>query len=241
MHTPMVNRDIPDRWNTWEMSSSGYAAVWSRENTREAIFDAMQRREVYATTGPRMTVRFFGGWDFSDADASFQMLAASGYARGVPMGGTLHPNDGKTAPTFLVGALKDPLSGHLDRVQIIKGWLDADGITHEKIFNVAWSDPATRKMATDGSLPPVGNTVNVAEATWTNSIGDAELVAAWQDPEFDPSSPAVYYVRVIEIPTPRWTAYDAKYFADEPSPGTRMTLQERAYTSPIWYSPTVAK
>ena len=212
MHTPMVDRDVPDRWNTWEMSASGYAAVWARENTREAIFDAMQRREVYATTGPRMTVRFFGGWGFEESDASFQKLAAIGYTRGVPMGGTLHPIEGMRAPKFLVGALKDPLSGHLDRIQIVKGWLDADGTTHEKIFNVAWSDPAERKMAPDGSLPPVGNTVNVAAATWLNTIGDAELVALWEDPAFDPSQPAVYYVRVIEIPTPRWTAYDARYF-----------------------------
>ena len=239
MHTPMVSRNSPNRWHTWEMSSSGYAAVWARENTRDAIFDAMQRREVYATTGPRMMVRFFGGWDFSETDASFQTLANTGYASGVPMGGTLRPNKDMTAPRFLVGALKDPLSGHLDRIQIIKGWLDAQGTTHEKIFNVAWSDAADRKMASDGSLPPVGNTVNVADATWLNTIGDAELVALWEDPEFDASHPAVYYVRVIEIPTPRWTAYDAKYFGDEPDPKTKMTLQERAYTSPIWYSPTV--
>ncbi|MGI9326353.1 MAG: DUF3604 domain-containing protein [Pseudomonadales bacterium] len=237
MHTPMVNRDSEDRWYTWEMSSSGYAAVWAKENTREAIWDAVQRREVYATTGPRMTVRFFGGWTFSESDKSFQKLAVSGYSRGVPMGGTLHPVEGMTAPKFLVGAMKDPLSGHLDRIQIIKGWLDADGGTHEKIFNVAWSDPQERTMMPDGRLPAVGNTVNVAEASWQNSIGDAELVAYWQDPEFDASQPAVYYVRVLEIPTPRWTAYDAKYFGDEPDPDTKMTLQERAYTSPIWYAP----
>ncbi len=241
MHTPMVNRDIPDRWNTWEMSASGYAAVWARDNTREAIFDAMQRREVYATTGPRITVRFFGGWNFQESDASFQKLAASGYSKGVPMGGTLQQGESETAPKFLVGALKDPYSGHLDRIQIIKGWLDAEDVTHEKIFNVAWSDPEKRKAASDGSLPPVGNTVNVAQATWSNTIGDAELVALWEDPEFDPSQPAVYYVRVIEIPTPRWTAYDAKYFGDEPNSDTTMTLQERAYTSPIWYSPAPQK
>ena len=237
MHTPMVNTPTPDRWKTWEMSASGYAAVWAKENTREAIWDAMQRREVYATTGPRMTVRFFGGWNFSSADASFQYLASRGYAQGVPMGGMLHPEEGMTAPQFLVGAMKDPLSGHLDRIQIIKGWLDADGNTHEKVFNVAWSDSKRRRMRRNGRLPPVGNTVNVADATWTNSIGDAELVGLWQDPEFDASQPAVYYVRVLEIPTPRWTAFDAKAFGDKPDPETRMTLQERAYTSPIWYSP----
>ncbi|MFK7916019.1 MAG: DUF3604 domain-containing protein [Pseudomonadales bacterium] len=239
MHTPMVNTPTPDRWKTWEMSSSGYAAVWARENTREAIWDAMQRREVYATTGPRMTVRFFGGWDFSESDASFQHLATRGYAQGVPMGGTLLSTKDAKAPQFLVGALKDPLSGHLDRIQIIKGWLDSDGKTHEKIFNVAWSDPKKRRKKRNGRLPPVGNTVNVAEATWTNSIGDAELVAYWQDPEFDASEPAVYYARVLEIPTPRWTAFDAKAFGDKPEPDTRMTLQERAYTSPIWYTPDI--
>ncbi len=240
MNTPMVNVNTPDRWETWEMSASGYAAVWARENTREAIWDAMQRREVYATTGPRMTVRFFGGWDFSAADASFQKLATRGYATGVPMGGTLTPAISRTkdsTPGFLVGALKDPLSGHLDRIQIVKGWLDADGKTHEKIYNVAWSDPDKRRKKRNGRLPLVGNTVIVAEATWHNSIGAAELVGYWQDPEFDASQPAVYYARVIEIPTPRWTAYDAKRFGDKPKPQTRTTLQERAYTSPIWYTP----
>ena len=237
MHTPMVNTGSEDMWLTWEMSASGYAGVWAKENTRESIWDAMQRREVYATTGPRMTVRFFGGWDFSDQDASFQNLAQSGYARGVPMGGTLQASSKGAAPGFLVGALKDPLSGHLDRIQIIKGWLDANGETHEMIFNVAWSDQEKRKKLQDGRLTPVGSTVNVAEATWQNTIGDAELVAHWQDPLFDASQPAVYYVRVLEIPTPRWTAYDATYFEDKPQAGTRMTLQERAYSSPIWYVP----
>jgi len=241
MDTPMVNTPTEDRWLTWEMSASGYAGVWAKENTRESIWDAMQRREVYATTGPRMTVRFFGGWDFSEEDASFQNLAASGYAGGVPMGGTLEASNEASkdgaAPSFIVGALKDPLSGHLDRIQIIKGWLDADGETHEMIFNVAWSDPQERKKLKDGRLTPVGNTVNVEDATWQNTIGDAELVAYWRDPLFDASQPAVYYVRVLEIPTPRWTAYDAKYFGDKPKAGTTMTLQERAYTSPIWYAP----
>ena len=149
--------------------------------------------------------------------------------------------EGKAAPSFLVGALKDPLSGHLDRIQIIKGWLDAEGKTHEKVFDVAWSDPDKRKKQKDGRIPPVGNTVNVAEATWQNSIGDAELVAHWRDSQFDASQPAVYYARVLEIPTPRWTAYDAKYFADKPSSDTKLVIQERAYTSPIWYSPKLKK
>ena len=234
---PMVDFPVPNPWMTWETSASGYAAVWATENTREAIWDAMQRREVYATTGPRITLRFFGGWDFSESDASGQVLASVGYRRGVPMGGTLQGSDAKQAPTFLVGAIKDPMSGHLDRLQIVKGWIDSDGNTHEKIYDVVWGDAHLRRPDEEGRLPAVGNTVNVAEASWTNSIGDAELTGFWQDPDFDASESAVYYVRVLEIPTPRWTAYDAKYTGEEPLPGTTMTLQERAYSSPIWYRP----
>ena len=237
MFGPMPGVDEQTAWQNWETSASGYAAVWAEENTREAIWDAMQRKEVYATTGPRMTVRFFGGWDFSAEDASGQKLAATGYGKGVPMGGTLRPEAGQQAPTFLVAALKDPLSGNLDRIQIVKGWLDGDGKTHEKIYNVVWGDAHERELEPNGTLPAVGNTVDVAEASWTNTIGDAELVGFWQDPEFDASQPAVYYARVLEIPTPRWTAYDAKFFGDEPPAGTPMVLQERAYTSPIWYTP----
>ena len=237
MTDPLQGVNEQMMWQTWEYSASGYAAVWAQENTREAIWDAMQRREVYATTGPRMTVRFFGGWDFTAKDADSPMLAASGYAGGVPMGGTLHPREGQNAPAFLVAALKDPLSGNLDRIQIIKCWLDADGETHEKIFNVVWGDAHRRALQDDGTLPAAGNTVDVADASWTNSIGDAQLAGFWTDPEFDASQPALYYVRVIEIPTPRWTAYDAKIFGDKPDENTSMVLQERAYTSPIWYQP----
>ena len=224
-------------WKPWTYSASGYAAVWANENTRESIWDAMQRKEVYATTGPRMTVRFFGGWQFSEDDASGQNLPATGYGKGVPMGGTLQPGGGQQAPTFLVAALKDPNSGNLDRIQIVKGWLDAGGATHEKIFNVVWGDAHRRKQGRDGTLPAVGSTVDVANASWTNTIGDAELVGFWQDPEFDASQPSVYYARVLEIPTPRWPAYDAKIYGDKPVAGTAMILQERAYTSPIWYAP----
>ena len=240
LNEPMADVDQPDVWQMWELGASGYAAVWARANTREAIWDAMRAREVYATTGPRMTVRFFGGWHFSATDASFQNLAAAGYGQGVPMGGTLYAQEGRTAPTFLVGALKDPLSGNLDRVQIVKGWLDADGETYETVFNVAWSDAHARKINRDGTLPAVGNTVNVEDASWINSIGDAELVGFWQDPDFDASQPALYYVRVLEIPTPRWTAHDAQRYGVEPDGGMRMVLQERAYTSPIWYEPTAS-
>ena len=219
----------------WEVSSSGYAGVWANENTRESIWDAMQRKETYATTGTRMIVRFFGSWDFAEEDASNRLPAQIGYAKGVPMGGDLHAAPQGKAPTFLVAALKDPIGANLDRYQIIKGWLDKDGTLHEKIFEVAWS--GDRKPGSDGKLPPVGSTVDVANATWTNTIGAPELIKVWKDPEFDPSQPAFYYGRVIEIPTPRWTAYDAKRFGVEPLPETTMTVTERAYTSPIWYTP----
>jgi hypothetical protein len=221
----------------WEVSASGYAAVWATENTREALFDAMERRETYATTGPRMIVRFFGGWDFEAKDALTRNPAVVGYTKGVPMGGDLRDAPAGKAPTFLVAALKDPIGANLDRIQIIKGWLDAKDAVHEKVYDVVWGDADKRKPGADGKLPPVGNTVDVDNALWTNTIGDPELITVWKDPDFDPALKAFYYVRVIEIPTPRWTAYDAKRFGVKPLPGTTLTLQERAYTSPIWYTP----
>jgi hypothetical protein len=221
----------------WEVGSSGYAGVWATENTREALWDAMERKETYATTGPRMIVRFFGAWEFAPEDAHNRLPAAIGYTKGVPMGGDLsHAPQGKS-PTFLVAALKDPIGANLDRIQIIKGWLDAEGNTQEKIYDVVWGDADKRQPGQDGKLPPVGSTVDVENATWTNTIGDPELITMWKDPDFDPSLRAFYYARVLEIPTPRWTAYDAKRFGVKPLPGTPMTLQERAYTSPIWYTP----
>jgi hypothetical protein len=219
----------------WEQTSSGYAAVWATENTRAAIFDAMARRETYATTGSRMLVRLFGGFDFVAADANTRSPAIAGYTKGVPMGGDLGPAPDGKAPTFLVAALKDPIGANLDRYQVVKGWLDSAGEVHEQVYDVAWS--GDRKPGADGKLPPVGNTVDVANATWTNTIGAPELVAVWTDPEFDPAQRAFYYGRVLEIPTPRWTAYDAKYFGITLPPEVPMVLQERAYTSPIWYSP----
>lgn len=219
----------------WEVGASGYAAVWATDNTREAIFDAMKRRETYATTGSRMIVRFFGGWDFAAADATDRLPAAIGYGKGVPMGGDLSAAPAGKVPTFLVAALKDPIGANLDRIQIIKGWVDKDGKTQEKVYDVVWS--GERKPGKDGKLPPVGSTVDVANATWTNTIGAPELIAVWKDPQFDARQRAVYYLRVLEIPTPRWTAYDAKRFGIKPAAGTRMTVQERAYTSPIWYTP----
>ena len=219
----------------WEVLASGYAAVWATQNTREAIWDAMQRRETYATTGTRMVVRFFGGWDFDHADADTRSPAAAGYAKGVPMGGDLRQAPAGKSPAFLVAALRDPIGANLDRVQIVKGWMDAKGALQEKVYDVVWS--GGRKPGADGKLPPVGNTVNEANATWTNTIGAPELVTVWRDPEFNAAQRAFYYARVIEIPTPRWTAYDARRFGVTALPGTRMTVTERAYTSPIWYTP----
>lgn len=221
----------------WETSASGYAAVWAQDNTRESIFDAMKRRETYATTGPRMVVRFFGGWDFEAKDAKTRLPAGIGYTKGVPMGGDLSNAPAGKAPTFLVAALKDPIGANLDRIQIVKGWVDAQNNVQEKVYDVAWSDAATRKPAADGKLPAVSNTVDVADASWTNTIGDPELITVWNDPDFNAAQSAFYYARVLEIPTPRWTAYDAKAFGITMPKEVTMALQERAYTSPIWYTP----
>ncbi len=221
----------------WEVGASGYAAVWATENTREALFDAMERRETYATTGPRMIVRFFGGWDFAPQDAHNRLPATIGYTKGVPMGGDLRNTPAGKSPTFLVAALKDPIGANLDRIQIVKGWLDAKGQLYEKVYDAVWGDADKRKPGADGKLPAVGSTVDVENATWANTIGDSELITVWKDPDFDAGQRAFYYARVLEIPTPRWTAYDVKRFGVQPLPGTAMTLQERAYTSPIWYTP----
>ena len=225
------------QYDGWAMSSSGYAGVWATENTREALWDAMKRREVYATTGPRMLVRFFGGWDFQPADAQNRLPAEVGYTKGVPMGGELTAAPAGKAPTFLVAAVKDPYSGNLDRVQVVKGWLDKRGRTHEKVYNVAWGDADRRELDRSGELPPVGNTVDLENATWTNTIGDPELITVWDRPGLRPEVKAFYYARVLEIPTPRWVVYDAERFDVELGKEVWTTLQERAYTSPIWYEP----
>ncbi len=223
----------------WEQAASGLAAVWARDNTREALFDAMLRKEAYGTTGTRMTVRVFAGWDFVTGDLERHDFAAQGYARGVPMGGDLQAPPQDKAPAFLVRAMRDPDGANLDRIQIIKGWLDARGELHEQVYDVVAADG--RKPGQDGKLAPVGDTVDVANATYSNSIGDPLLGAHWIDPRFDPQERAFYYVRVIEIPTPRWTAYEAKRYGIKMDPKVPMTTQERAYTSPIWYTPGAAR
>jgi hypothetical protein len=215
--------------------SAGYTGVWAEENTREAIYDAMDRKEVYATTGPRMIVRFFGGWDYTPADLNSRQPAFRGYEKGVPMGGDLKGTGADGAPTFMVYALRDPIGANLDRIQIVKGWLDGKGKTHEKVYDVAWS--GERRADRNGNLPPVGNTVDVKNANWTNTIGASELAAVWKDPDFDADQRAFYYARVLEIPTPRWVVYDAFRFGVEIPDEAETTHQERAYTSPIWYTP----
>lgn len=239
----------PDRWSqvqkkgfgftryTWNYEAAGYAAVWATENTREALWDAMKRKETYATSGTRMTLRFFGGWDFKPEDARSRYLADAGYGKGVPMGADLPKAPaGAKAPTFMVAAMKDPQGGNIDRIQIIKGWVDKSGKTFEKIYDVVWSDAARRKMR-NGKVPPVGDTVDVATATWRNSIGEPELSAVWKDPDFDPAIRAFYYARAIEIPTPRWTAYDQVRFNVKMSKDVPMKHQQRAWASSIWYTP----
>lgn len=217
-----------------DLGASGLAAVWATENTREAIWDAFARKEVYGTTGTRLRVRVFGGWDFEAEEVSRADFARAGYTRGVPMGGDLRPGPEGAMPTFMVRALRDPDGANLDRIQVIKGWLDANGETQERIWDVAC---AGREIVADACDGEVGSTVNIEDASWTNTIGSAALAGFWKDPEFDPAEKSFYYVRVLEIPTPRWTAYDAKFFDIDMPDGTPMTVQDRAYTSPIWYTP----
>jgi hypothetical protein len=220
----------------YELAASGYQAVWASENTREAIFDAMERKETYATTGPRIIVRFFGGWEFSEDDLRSRAPAFRGYDKGVPMGGDLVKAPKGKVPTFMAYALRDPIGANLDRIQIIKGWLDKDGKTHERVYDVAVSDD--RRIEADGRCKtPVGNTVDLEAANWTNTIGASELTSVWTDPDFDPKLKAFYYARIIEIPTPRWVLYDRVRLGAEIPKEAKLVHQERAYTSPIWYTP----
>ena len=224
-------------WNNRMLTAAGYAAVWAEENSREAIFDAIKRKEVYATTGPRIVLRFFGGWDFDETDLEQPDYATLGYKKGVPMGGDLFiANDKEAAPRFMITASKDPDGANLDRVQVVKGWLDANGELKEQVYDVAWSD-GREVDPKSGALQPVGSTVNVSEASYTNTIGTENLATVWTDPSFDKSLRAFYYVRVLEIPTPRWTTYDAQRFNLDLPDDVPVAIQERVYSSPIWYTP----
>jgi len=228
--------NIGARLDAWSLSASGLAAVWATENTRAAITQAFERREVYATTGTRVSLRVFGGFDFSARDAEARDIAATGYARGVPMGDTLTAPPARARPTLLIHAARDPIGANLDRIQVVKGWLDAGGESHERVYDAAWS--GERTPGPDGRLPPVGNTVDLATASYENSIGAAQLATVWADPDFDRRLPAFYYVRVLEIPTPRHQVYDAVALGMNPEDtGFATTIQERAFSSPIWYVP----
>jgi hypothetical protein len=235
---PLVGRfseKASDKTFAWQTAAAGLAAVWARENTREAIWDAFVRKEVFATTGTRMRVRVFGGWQFKKGDLDRSDFAKYGYDNGVPMGGDLTNAPAGAKPGFLIRAVRDPEGANLDRVQVVKGWLEVDGTRREKIYDVSWS--GNRKPGKDGNVPAVGNTVKVSDASYTNAIGAPFLQVFWTDKEFDASKSAFYYVRVIEIPTPRWTTYDAKAFGVKIPKGAPVDVQERAYTSPIWYTP----
>ena len=222
-------------WENWRISASGYAAVWATENTRDAIFAAIKRREVYATTGSRIRVRFFGGWDFPKKIVYAPNFEELAYQMGVPMGGDLSDFEG-APPSFIFSAFRDPTGANLDRVQIIKGWLDKSGKAHERIYDVAWAG-ARDINSNNGKLPPVGSTVNFDDATYDNSIGENYLSGIWIDPNFDPELLSFYYCRVIEIPRPRWTLKDSVFFDIELSRDIPKVVQDRAYTSPIWYTP----
>lgn len=233
----IINSPLGDKYTTWgwEQMSGGLAAVWAEENSRASIFDAMERKEVYATTGTRITLRMFAGWDFDKQDVTRPDRVEVGYKKGVPMGGDLPDHHDKVAPTLMIWASKDPDGANLDRIQIIKGWIDDKGNAQERVYDVAWS--GNRSIKADGSLPEVGNTVNEAEASYTNDIGDTSLEVVWQDPDFSASQNAFYYTRVLEIPTPSWLLYDQKRFNIQVPQQANKIIQERAYSSPVWYSP----
>jgi hypothetical protein len=232
----MSNRMGGVLWLNRELTASGYTAIWAAENTRQALFDALRRREVYASTGPRIVVRVFSGWDFNENDLRAPDMAARGYARGVPMGGELNQAPQHASPTLMITAAKDPSGANLDRMQVIKGWLQADGSPAEKVFDVAWSDDRSMDPET-GKLAPVRSTVDLDKASYSNDSGAAQFATVWRDPEFDPNTYAFYYIRILEIPTPRWTTYDAVRYGLERPNDVAATIQERVYTSPVWYTP----
>ncbi len=226
---------LPNEPSKIEQGTAGLSNVWAEENTREAIYDALERKETWATSGPRITVRVFAGFDFDGVTPRDPEWVRLGYEKGVPMGGDMPASREAKAPSLMISALKGPNSGNLDRIQVIKGWVDADGKTHDRIYDVVWS--GSRELGEDGKLPAVGNTVDIANASYTNTIGDVDLQTVWTDPDFDPSVPAFYYLRVLEIPTPRWSTYDAKSLGIDPPEDFPAVIQERAWTSPIWYTP----
>jgi len=226
---------VPGEPSKIEQGSAGLSCVWAEENTREAIFDAMSRKETWATSGTRITVRVFAGYDFDNIQPGDQDWEKTGYEKGVPMGADMkQPFEGKPAQ-LLIWALKGPNSGNLDRIQVIKGWIDQEGLSQERIYNVVWS--GKRTLDADGKLPEVGNTVDIANASYSNSIGSTTLKTVWNDPDFNSEQAAFYYIRVLEIPTPRWSTYDAKALGILPPKDFPATIQERAWTSPIWYQP----
>ncbi|MEE8164185.1 MAG: DUF3604 domain-containing protein, partial [Myxococcota bacterium] len=222
-------------FGTWDFVASGYVAVWAQRNTRTALFEAMQRKEVYATTGSRISVRFFGGWDYTEKDVLRPDATRIGYQKGVPMGSDLPPK-GSAAPRFLVSAMKDPNGANLDRIQIVKGWREADGTLREKVYDIALADADSRRTFL-GRVRPIDSTADIVEASYTNDVGDAMLTAYWEDPDFDAGESAFYYARVIEIPTPRWNVYDAARLGAKVPADVPTEVQDRAYTSPIWYTP----
>lgn len=228
-------QSIPGEPSKIEQGTAGLSCVWAEENTRESIWDAMERKETWATSGSRITVRVFGGYDFGNTHPGDANWAEVGYKNGAPMGGDIPQNTEGKPVQLMVWALKGPNSGNLDRIQVIKGWIDSEGNAQEKIYNVAWS--GERKLDANGKLPDVGNTVDIPNASYTNTIGSPELKTVWTDPDFDASQQAFYYLRVLEIPTPRWSTYDAKTLGIEPPKDFPVTIQERAWSSPIWYTP----
>jgi hypothetical protein len=229
-------RERPVIFPAWEMSASGLTGAWADENTRDSIFAALKRKEVYATTGPRIALRVFGGFSFDDDDADALDIASVGYEKGVPMGSDLTQAPRRASLELLIHAAKDPVGANLDRIQVIKGWLDDNNEAQQAIYDVAWS--GDRSPGADGKVPAVGNTVDISTALYTNDIGAAQLATVWADPDFDADQTAFYYVRVIEIPTPRHSLYDAVALGIDPAvTNYPATIQERAYSSPIWYTP----
>jgi hypothetical protein len=236
--TPEMRLNPPEERVTKYMSAAGLAGVWAKENTREAIFEALERKETFATSGPRIQLRFFAGWNLEVDSLVGDAWIEEAYTNGVPMGGELKgiTHDGsKFSPSFLIQAIKDVEGANLDRIQVIKGFLDEEGVALETIYDVVWA--GERSIDNNGKLPAIGNTVDITSATYSNRIGNVNLQTIWTDPDFNPSQSAFYYLRVLEIPTPRWSTYDAASLGIDPLSELPTTIQERAWSSPIWYNP----